>query len=109
MTNIRIEKVDKMKKVLLSMGMLAGLGLSGCSNNNISVYSPMGRTGSASDIKDKLAATQQLQNTNIQVSTQNGQNILSGTVHTKKQKFLASSVARSVKGSGTVVNRLEVQ
>lgn len=91
------------------MGILAGSWLSGCSNNNTSVYSPGARTGSASDIKDKLATTQQLQNTNIHVSTQNNQNILSGVVHTKKQKFLASSVARSVEGSGTVVNRLEVQ
>lgn len=98
-----------MKKVLLTMGMFAGLWLGGCSNNTTSVYAPGARTGSASDIKDKLSATQQLQNTNIQVSTQNGQNILSGVVHTKKQKFLASSVARSVEGSGIVVNRLEVQ
>ena len=107
--NIRIEKVDKMKKVLLAMGMVAGLWLSGCSKNNTSVHSTVARAGSASDIKDKLATTQQLQNTNIRVSTQDGKNILTGVVHTKKQKFLASSVARSVKGSGTVVNRLAVQ
>jgi osmotically-inducible protein OsmY len=43
------------------------------------------------------------------VNTQNGKNILSGVVHTEKQKFLASSVARSVEGSGTVINRLVVQ
>lgn len=98
-----------MKKVLLTVGMLAGLCLSGCSNTTTSVHSPVARTGSASDIKDKLTTTLQLQNTNIQVSTQNGQNILSGVVHTKKQKFLAGSVARSVKNAGTVVNRLEVQ
>jgi len=106
--NIRIEKVDNMNKILLAMGMVAGLCLSGCSDKS-SVYSPAARAGSASDIQDKLAATQTLGHTSIQVNTQNGKNILSGVVHTEKQKFLASSVARSVEGSGTVVNRLVVQ
>jgi len=91
------------------MGMVVGLWLNGCSNNNASVHSTVARAGSASDIKDKLATTQQLQNTNIRVDTEGGKNILSGVVYTKKQKFLASSVARSVKGSGRVVNRLAVQ
>ena len=106
--NIRIEKVDNMNKVLLAIGMVAGLWFSGCSDT-ASLHSPMARAGSASDIQDKLATTQALRLTNIQVNTQNGKNILSGVVHTKKQKFLASSVARSVEGSGTVVNRLVVQ
>ncbi len=106
--SIHIEKVDKMTKVLLAMGMVAGLCLSGCSDKS-SVYSPVARAGSASDIKDKLATTQTLRHTNIQVHTKNGKNILSGVVHTQKQKFLASSVARSVKGSGTVVNQLVVK
>ena len=106
--SIHIEKVDKMKKVLLAVGMLAGFWLNGCSDS-ASVDSPVARAGSASDIKDKLATTQQLLNTKIEVNTQNGKNILSGVVHTNKQKFLAGSIARSVEGSGTVVNRLEVQ
>lgn len=107
--NIRIKKVDKMKKVLPAVGMVVGLWLSGCSNNSASLDSTVARAGSASDIKDKLATTQQLKNTHIRVDTEDGKNILSGVVHTKKQKFLASSVARSVEGSGRVVNRLAVQ
>ena len=103
-----IEKVDKMIKGLLAMGMVAGLYLSGCSDNR-SIHSPVARAGSASDIKDKLTTTQTLRHTNIQVNTQNGKNILSGVVHTQKQKFLASSVARSVEGSGIVVNQLVVK
>ena len=106
--SIPIEKVDQMKKVLLAMGMVAGFWLSGCSDT-ASVDSPVARAGSASDIKDKLATTQALHGADIQVNTQNGKNILSGVVHTQKQKFLASSVARSVKGSGTVVNQLVVK
>ena len=90
------------------MGMAAGLYLNGCSDNR-PVHSPVASIGSASDIKDKLAATQALRHTNIQVNTQNGKNILSGVVQTQKQKFLAGSVARSVEGSGIVVNRLVVQ
>jgi len=90
------------------MGIVAGLLLSGC-NDSASVYSPVARTGSATNIQDKLATTQALRHTDIKVNTQNGKNILSGVVHTQKQKFLASSVARSVEGSGTVVNQLVVQ
>ena len=106
--NIRIEKVDNMNKVLLVMGLTVGLWLSGCSDKS-SVHSPVARAGSSSDIQNKLATTQALRHTDIKVNTQNGKNILSGVVHTQKQKFLASSVARSVEGSGTVVNRLVVQ
>ncbi len=90
------------------MGMIVGLCLSGC-KDNASVHSPVARAGSASDIQDKLATTQALRHTDIKVNTQNGKNILSGVVYTEKQKFLASSVARSVEGSGIVVNRLVVQ
>ena len=97
-----------MAKSLFAMGMAAGLYLNGCSDNR-PVHSPVASIGSASDIKDKLAATQALRHTNIQVNTQNGKNILSGVVQTQKQKFLAGSVARSVRGSGIVVNRLVVQ
>lgn len=97
-----------MTKGLLVMCMVAGLWFSSCSDNR-SVDSPMARAGSASDIQDKLAITQALRHTDIKVNTENGKNILSGVVHTEKQKFLASSVARSVEGSGTVVNQLVVQ
>ena len=107
-TNIRIEKADKMNKVLLALSMMAGLWFSGC-RDSTSVHSPVARAGSASDIQDKLATTQALRHTDIKVNTQNGKNILSGVVHTQKQKFLASSVARSVEGSGRVINRLVVQ
>jgi hypothetical protein len=97
-----------MTKSLFAMGMAAGLCLNGCSDNR-PVHSPVASIGSASDIKDKLAATQALRHTNIQVNTQNGKNILSGVVQTQKQKFLAGSVARSVEGSGIVINRLVVE
>jgi osmotically-inducible protein OsmY len=97
-----------MTKGFLAIGMVAGLYLHGCSDNR-SVHSPVARAGSASDIQDKLATTQALRHTDIKVGTQNGKNILSGVVYTKKQKFLAGSVARSVEGSGIVVNRLVVQ
>jgi len=106
--SIRIEKTDIMNKVLLVMGIVAGLWFSGCSDNAY-LYSPVARAGSASAIQDKLATTQALRHTDIKVNTQHSKNILSGVVHTEKQKFLASSVARSVEGSGIVVNRLVVQ
>lgn len=90
------------------MGMVTGLCLNGCSDNR-SVYSPVARAGSASDIEDKLLTAQALRTIDIKVYTQNGKNILSGAVHTQKQKFLAGSVARSVESSGIVVNRLVVE
>ena len=97
-----------MAKSLFAMGMAAGLCLNGCSDNR-SIDSPVASIGSASDIKEKLAITQALRHTKIQVNTRNGKNILSGVVQTQKQKFLAGSVARSVEGSGIVVNRLVVE
>ena len=97
-----------MAKSLFAMGMAAGLCLNGCSDNR-SIDSPVASIGSASDIKEKLAITQALRHTKIQVNTRNGKNILSGAVQTQKQKFLAGSVARSVEGSGIVVNRLVVE
>ena len=106
--SIPIEKVNKMTKGLLALGIVAGLYFTGCSDNR-SIYSPVARAGSASDIKDKLETTQALRHTNIQVNTENGKNILSGAVHTHKEKFLAGSVARSVEGSGIVVNQLVVK
>jgi len=99
---------QKMTKGLLAMGMVAGLYLNGCSDNR-SVHSPVASIGSASDIQDKLATTQALRHIDIKVHTRNGKNILSGVVQTQKQKFLAGSVARSVEGSGIVINRLVVQ
>lgn len=106
--NIPIERVNVIHRVLLVTGIFIGLWLNGCSNHR-STYSPVASMGSASDIKDKLARTQALRGTNIEVNRRNGKNILSGVVHTKKQKFLASSVARSVEGSGIVVNQLVVE
>jgi len=97
-----------MTKGLLAMGMVTGLCLNGCSANR-SLQSPAARADSASDIQDKLGTTQALRQTDIKVDTHNGKNILSGAVHTKKQKFLAGSVARSIEGSGIVVNRLVVK
>jgi len=97
-----------MTRGLFAMGMVTGLCLNGCSDNR-SLHSPVARAGSASDIQDKLLITQALRHADIKVDTQNGKNILSGAVHTKKQKFLAGSVARSVEGSGIVVNRLVVE
>ncbi len=90
------------------MGMVTGLCLNGCSDNR-SVQSPVARAGSASDIQDKLLTTQALRDMDIKVDRQNGKNILWGAVHTQKQRFLAGSVARSVEGSGIVVNRLVVE
>ncbi|TNF43766.1 MAG: BON domain-containing protein [Epsilonproteobacteria bacterium] len=108
MMTIPIERVNMLHRVLLVGGTLIGLWLNGCSDNR-SIDSPVASMGSASDIKDKLATTQALRGTNIEVNTRNGKNILSGFVHTQKQKFLAGSVARSVEGSGIVVNQLVVQ
>ena len=106
--NIPIENVNTMYRVLFAVGTFIGLCFNGCSDNT-SIDSPVARMGSASDIKDKLATTQALRGTSIEVTTRNGKNILSGVVYTKKQKFLAGSVARSVQGSGIVVNQLVVK
>lgn len=57
-------------------------------------------------IKEKLDNTKELQGVSIYPHIEEGKMLLSGIVHTQKQKFLAGSIARSVEGAGVVVNRL---
>jgi hypothetical protein len=99
-----------MIKIVLSiLSVMAVIMMSGCADNSNVKPSKIAGFGAASDVKNKLSTTQGLQNTNIIVSVKNGKMVLNGVVHSEKQKYLASSVARSVKSSGTVVNRLAVQ
>lgn len=106
--SIPIEKVNSIHWVLIAIGTLMGMYFMGCTHHTL-IDNPVARMGSASAIKDKLATTQALRGTNIEVNIHDGKNILSGVVYTKKQKFLAGSVARSVQGSGIVVNQLVVR
>ncbi|TET89020.1 MAG: BON domain-containing protein [Sulfurovum sp.] len=99
-----------MMKIILSiLSVVAVMMMSGCADKSDVKLSKIAGFGAVSDVKTKLSKTQGLQNTNIIVSVENGKTVLSGVVHSKKQKFLASTVARSVRSSGTVVNRLAVQ
>ncbi|MFK5975082.1 MAG: BON domain-containing protein [Sulfurovum sp.] len=60
------------------------------------------------NIKAKLDSTKELQGFQIYPHIQDGKTLLSGIVNTKREKILAGSIARSVEGSGVVVNRLVV-
>lgn len=99
-----------MKKKLMAAGIASMILLSGCANNKSATpQEKYGFSPSSSPISQKLAQTKALKKTYIVVKKENGKTILQGRVHTKKQKFLAGTVARSVEGSGMVVNRLAVQ
>ena len=98
-----------MKMVLTILNMAVVLIVSGCAGKDNARPNTIASVGSATDVKEKLAKTRSLQDTHIVVSIENGKTVLSGTVHHKKQKFLASSIARSVRGSGIVVNRIAVR
>ncbi len=60
------------------------------------------------NIKAKLDNTKELQGFQLYPHIQEGKTLLSGIVNTKREKLLAGSIARSVEGSGIVVNRLVV-
>jgi len=104
-----------MKNILLTSIIIALL-LNGCNEDKVNI--PKNTVGLASAnhkanfsdvlsaIKAKLLRSKELKYCKINVSKEGENIILSGQVYTKKQKFLASSVARSVQGSGRVINRL---
>ncbi len=98
-----------MKIVLSILSIVAVIMMGGCTDKSDLKPSKIAGAGAASDVRAKLSKIQGLQNTNIIVSVENGKIVLSGVVHSKKQKFLASTVARSVRSAGTVVNHLAVQ
>ena len=60
------------------------------------------------NIKAKLDNTKELQGFQLYPHIHDGKILLSGIVNTKREKLLAGSIARSVEGSGIVVNRLVV-
>jgi len=98
-----------MKRIVSIASVIAVMIMSGCTDNSSAVPSRTAGFSAVSDVKKRLGETQGLQNTDIVVRVVNGKTVLSGMVYSRKQKYLASSVARSVKSSGTVVNRLVVQ
>lgn len=99
-----------MKQNLMRAGIACLILLSGCANNqDTAPKEKYGFFPSSSPVSQKLAQTKVLKNAYIVVKKENGKTILQGKVHTKKQKLLAGTVARSVEGSGIVVNRLAVR
>jgi len=98
-----------MRTVLSTLSVVAVIMMIGCTDSSNVKQSRTAGFSAVSDVKNKLSTVQGLQNTNITVSIRNGKTVLSGTVHTRKQKYLASTIARSVKSSGTVINHLAVQ
>jgi len=99
-----------MKSILVIMSLLLITIFSGCSQDKPSVpkVEMKGKNSITTSIKEKLDSTKELQGTSIYPHIDDGKTLLSGIVHTQKQKFLASTIARSVEGSGIVVNRLVI-
>lgn len=99
-----------MKKFLMVASIIGMILLNGCADNkDTAPKEKYGFSPSSSPVSQKLAQTKGLKNTYIVVKKEDGKTILQGRVHTKKQKFLAGTVARSVEGSGMVINRLAVR
>ncbi|MCD6653435.1 MAG: BON domain-containing protein [Sulfurovum sp.] len=99
-----------MKNFLMAASIIGMIFLNGCAENkDAAPKEKYGFSPSSSPVSQKLAQTKGLKNTYIVVKKEDGKTILQGKVHTKKQKFLAGTVARSVEGSGRVVNRLAVR
>ncbi len=100
----------KITLILALIGMT--LILSGCREDQATIPKVTAidkKEDITTTIKKRLDSTQELKGTSIYPHIQDNKTLLSGIVQTKKQKFLASTIARSVKNSGVVVNRLVVQ
>lgn len=100
-----------MKFILIITALLLSLMLNSCSEdepNPPKVVETKSKNSITYSIKEKLDQTKELQGINIYPHIQDGKTLLSGIVRTKKQKFLAGAIARSVEGAGVVVNRLVV-
>jgi len=110
-----------MKNILLTSIIIALL-LNGCNEDKVTIpkVKTATRVGLASanhqanfsdvisEIKAKLLSTHELKYCKINVLKEGDNIILLGQVYTKKQKFLASSIARSVQGSSRVINNLDM-
>lgn len=108
----------KHRKSLLTlcMGMILGLGVYGCGQ---SADPPQGQARSdgpgevASDttitteVKSRLESDYQLRDSDISVSTANGEVTLEGSVRDATAKSAAEDAARSVEGVRTVHNNLD--
>jgi osmotically-inducible protein OsmY len=100
-------------KILTAVLLALAVMLSGCTEDKVPMPLPqkvLPKPEYSSDrvgnIQAKLKATKELVYTKVHVMKEGENIVLVGSVYTKKQKFLASSVARSVQGSGRVINRL---
>ena len=98
-----------MKMVRMIFGITVVLTVSGCASRDGAKSNTIASVGVSDTINAKLAKMQSFQDTHIVVFIEDGKTVLSGSVHHQKQKFLASAIARSVRGSGTVVNRIVVR
>jgi len=106
-----------MKNILLTSIIIALL-LNGCNEDKVNIPKNTVKLALAkhkanfsdviSEIKAKLLSTHELKYCKINVLKEGDNIILLGQVYTKKQKFLASSIARSVQGSSRVINNLEM-
>jgi len=100
-----------MKSILVIMSLLLITIFSGCSQDKPSVPKVVeinGKNSITKSIKEKLDSTKELEGADIYPHIDDGKILLSGIVKSQKQKFLASTIARSVEGSGIVVNRLVI-
>ena len=62
----------------------------------------------ADDIEEKLTTVTTLQGSQIKADKAGNAIVLSGYARTNKQKYLASSIARSFTNGGRVINNIQV-
>lgn len=99
-----------MKKTIINIAILISISwlISGCAVSNISTATgkPMVTNALTRKIETTLNNSKELQGTNIKAESVPTGILLSGTVATERQKYLASTIANSLVKRGTVINRI---
>jgi len=102
-----------MKKALISSILLLGMTwlVSGCSATNGTITATKEASTRVTNsltrnIEKKLNNCKELEGSNIYAEVAPNGVLLTGTVITEKQKYLASAIANSLVKKGTVINRI---
>jgi osmotically-inducible protein OsmY len=99
-----------MNKTLIRSILLISLAwlISGCSTSNVSAGPDRATNALTRQIETVLKNSKELKGSNIYAASVPTGVLLTGTVITERQKYLASTIANSLVKKGTVTNRTTI-
>ncbi len=99
-----------MNRTLIRSILLISLAwlISGCSTSNVSTGPDRATNTLTRKIETTLKNSKELKGSNIYAQSVPAGVLLTGTVITERQKYLASTIANSLVKKGTVTNRIDI-